>query len=189
MNTSKTKKVTVTGMLGALASAVMFFELNVPFIPPFLKFDFSDIPAIIGAAMFSPSVGVLVLLIKNLIHLFVSSTGGVGEAANCVIGCAYIIPIAFLWKKRRSAAVICGILLMTVTAMLANYYVLIPLYEKIMPIEQILQMCGSANPNIDSVFDYVIFGVAPFNILKGTVNLCLSAAVLKCIPKRLLKNI
>ena len=99
MNTSRTKKVTVTGMLGALASAVMFFELNVPFIPPFLKFDFSDIPAIIGAAMFSPSVGVLVLLIKNLIHLFVSSTGGVGEAANFVIGCAYIIPIAFLWKK------------------------------------------------------------------------------------------
>lgn len=182
-----TKKITMVGMLGALASAVMFFEINIPFIPPFLKFDFSDIPAIIGAAIFSPAVGVLVLLIKNIIYLMFSSTGGVGQIANFVIGCAYVLPIAILWNKKRPLAVVCGILFMTITAMLMNYYVLIPLYAKLMPIEQILQMCASVNHRIDSVFDIIIFGVAPFNILKGTVNLCISAAVLKCIPQHLIR--
>lgn len=169
-------------MLAALASAAMFFELNIPFIPPFLKFDFSDIPAIIGAVIFSPAVGILVLLIRNFIQLFVSQTGGVGQMANFIIGCAYILPIAVLWKKKKWLAVTCGILFMTLTAMIVNYYILIPLYEKIMPIETILRMCSSVNPNINSVFDYVIFGVAPFNLLKGSINLCISAAILKCIP-------
>ncbi len=183
-----TKKITVTGMLGALATVIMFFEINIPFIPPFLKFDFSDVPAIIGGAVFSPLVGVLVLLIKNIIYLFVSSSGGVGQIANFIIGCAYVLPIALLWKNKKRLAVVFGILSMTAVAMIVNYYIVIPLYEKIYPIEQILKMCASVNPNIDSVFDYLIFGVAPFNILKGTVNLCISAAILKYIPKHILNK-
>ncbi len=179
-----TKQLTVSGLLAALSIAVMFLEFNIPFIPPFLKLDFSDIPALIGGMAISPAVGILVIIVKNLIHLLMTSTGGAGEAANIIMGCCYILPIAFFAKKNKTAVgAIIGISAMTVVAILFNYFILIPWYSKVMPMDAIINMCSQVNSLITTKLDIILYGVAPFNILKGAINTVLSLVIIKYLPE------
>ena len=69
----------VSGIMGALGFVLMLLEFPLPFIiPPFIKLDFSEIPAIITAYAFGPQYGILVCLIKNLAHLPFTGSAGVG---------------------------------------------------------------------------------------------------------------
>ncbi len=182
-----TKQLTASGLLAALSVVIMFLEFNLPFIPPFLQLDFSDVPALVGAVSISPVVGIAVIIVKNLIHLLMTSTGGAGEFANVIMGCCYIIPIALTAKKGGIKAIsgtVAGILAMTAVAMLFNYFILIPWYSKVMPIETIINMCSEVNSLIDSKLDIIIFGVIPFNLMKGIINTFISFAILKYIKTK-----
>ena len=84
---AKTHKITVTAMLGAVATVLMFLEFPIPFLfPPFVKLDFSELPALLASFSLGPVSGVAVCLIKNLVCCLRSSTGCVGELANFLIG-------------------------------------------------------------------------------------------------------
>ena len=103
MDTAKTKKridvryVTVTAMLSAIAFILMFLDFSVPFImPEFIKMDLSELPALIGAFSMGPVCGVAVCLVKNLLHLFISTTGGVGELSNFLLGTAFVLPAGLI---------------------------------------------------------------------------------------------
>ena len=89
---SRTHKIAVTAMLSAAAAVLMALDFPIPFlIPPFVKMDFSELPALLAAFSLGPVSGVVVCLVKNLIHLTMSSTQGVGELCNFLqIGRAHV---------------------------------------------------------------------------------------------------
>lgn len=138
------------------------------------RFDFSDLPALIGAFAYGPLWGVVIELIKNLLHLMRSATGGVGELANFLMGAALVLPAGLIYKRRKSrktALIGCvvGSLCMGVMAAVMNYFVLLPLFQMFMPMEEMIAAFASFIPFIDSKLDVVLWNALPMNILKGVV--------------------
>lgn len=178
--------MTKVSILSVIAFIVMFIEAPILIFPGFLKIDLSDVPALVAGFSLGPAAGVAVELLKNVLHLLRTSTGGVGEVANFVIGAALVAPAALVYQKRkdRSGALV-GLLLgvgaMSIVGALANYFVLLPFYQNFMPIDAIIGMSAKANGAIVDVKTLILYGVIPFNVFKGLVV----AAVTMLLYKRI----
>ena len=173
-STSRTRRLTVTAMMAAISTVVMFFEFTFPPFPPFLKFDLSGLPVLLTSFMMGPAQAVMVVLIKDLIHLLSTTTGGVGELADFLILSSFAITAGLIHRRLPSArgtalACACGSLVIAVVGALANYYLLIPFFSNLMPIEAIISACNAVNPAIDSLMGHIPFGAVPFNLAKGVV--------------------
>lgn len=182
----KTRNLVRVGLLGALAFGLMFLDMPLAFVAPgFMKLDLSDVPALVSGFAMGPIYGVLVQLIKNLLNLTKSMTGGVGELSNFIVGSSYVFVASFIYSRHRTlkAAIIgldVGILAMAALAMASNYFVVFPLYAKLMiPMETIINMGTAVNPAIDSLEKMMLFSVLPFNLIKGLVNGLVTFAVYK----------
>ena len=172
---NKTRNMVSIAMLAAVAVVLMLFESPLPFLPPFYKIDASELPVIIGAFAMGPWAGALIELIKILLNLLLdgTTTAFVGEFANFLIGCSYVVPasLVYYYRKSKKNAVL-GLVLGTVTCAvvgcLLNAYLLLPAYSKAfhMDIEALIAMGTAANKAIDSMFTFVLFATAPLNILK-----------------------
>ena len=99
---SRSRYVAFTAIFAALSTALMFLSFGVPFMPSFLKLDFSEVPALIAAYSLGPVSGVLVCLIKNLINMTATTTGCVGELSNFLLGCMFVIPAGMIYKYKRN---------------------------------------------------------------------------------------
>ena len=135
MKNNKTRFLVVTALLGALSSVIMLLSFSVPFMPSFLKFDLSDLPALIASFSLGPVSGVLVCLIKNLINLAFEGTTTfyIGELANFIYGACLVLPagIIYKYKKTRRAALLSallGSLIVAVVCIPINYYLVYPIY-------------------------------------------------------------
>ncbi|MBN2557208.1 MAG: ECF transporter S component [Clostridia bacterium] len=173
-------------MLSAVASVLMFLEMTIPFVPPFLKLDFSDIPALLAGFSLGPLAGAAVVLIKNLVHALTSWSFLVGELANFLIGISFVLPAAFIYRKHKNKknAIIgmaVGGATMTVAAGLLNYFILIPLYATVLnfPVEAIIGMSNEVNKYIVDLKTLVLIGITPFNIFKAFVNILITALIYK----------
>lgn len=175
--TSKTTKITVCAMLAALSAVLMFFEFPLSFIAPsFYEIDFSEVPVLIGTFSMGPVAGIIIEFVKILVKLLIkgTSTGGVGELANFLIGCAFIVPagIIYKYKKTRFGAIlgmIAGTLIMAATGIFLNAYVLVPMYSSFMPINEIIAMGQAIVPFISDTLTFCLYCVGPFNIIKGVI--------------------
>lgn len=174
----KVRNVVQIGMLSAIAIILMQFEVPLPFAPPFYKIDFSEIPVLVGCFVMGPLAGAVVELIKVILNMVISgtTTGGVGDIANFLIGCAMCIPAGMIYKKyhtKKSALVgmTVGTIFMTTVGCLLNAYVLLPVYAKVfeLPMEALIEMGTAVNPSITGVSTFVVLAVAPFNLLKGVL--------------------
>lgn len=162
----------MTAMLSAVATVLMFFSFNVPLMPSFIKLDFSELPALLAAFTFGPLSGVTVCLVKNLVNLFFTTTGGVGELSNFLLGTMFVLPAGLIYKrmKSRSGALIgslAGAALMAVTSVAINFYVVYPVYTVFLPMEAILGMYRVINPNIAGLWDALVIFNMPFTFIKG----------------------
>ena len=171
-----TRNMVKISALGVISMILMFFDLSVWFAPPFLKLDISDMPSLIGAFAMGPMAGVVVQLLKNILHILIegSSTGGVGEISNFFVGSvlAYTAGFVYYKKKTLKKAVLglaIGVILMSFFASLSNYFVIFPLYSKILPLDQIIAMASNLNKYVVDYKTLIIYAVIPFNLLKGTV--------------------
>ena len=194
MNNSRinnTRKLVVTAMLSALATVLMLFEIPLPFIaPPFYEMDFSEIPVLIGAFSLGPVSGVIIEAVKILLNLVLNgtTTGGIGEIANFVIGCSFILPASIIYKRKKSKgnanfAMIIGTLCMAVLGVFINAYVMIPIYSAFMPLEQIIAMGKDIVPLIKDTLTFCIFCVAPFNLIKGVLVSTVTTFIYKPLSK------
>lgn len=172
------RTLAIVGMLSAVAVVLMAFEIPLPFAPVFYKIDFSEVPVLIGCFTMGPLAGAAIELLKNLLHVVISGTqtAGVGEVANFLIGCAFIVPAGVIYHKKhtRRGALIgmaSGTVLMSVIGGVLNAYVLLPVYAKAfgMPLDALVEMGTEVNGNITSVATLVLFAVTPFNLLKGVL--------------------
>jgi len=180
--------VAKVGMLSAVSAILMFLEIPVPFVPPFLKFDFSDLPALIAGFAFGPLAGVAVLFVKNIIHAIASWSFLVGELANFLIGVSFVLPAALIYRGRKTKAravtgMIAGGVSMVIIAGLLNYFVLLPMYTKVLgfTMEEIVAWSSTANKHIVDLRSLVVIGITPFNIFKVLVNIVLTALIYKKI--------
>lgn len=172
-----TRKMAMIGMFSAIAMILHLFDFSLPFAPPFYKLDFSELPILIGTFAFGPVAGVMMEFIKILLKLCIkgTSTAFVGDLANFVIGCSFILPASVVYafrKNKKSAIVACvvGTLAVTVFGTAFNAIYLLPAYDKMgIPLEQVLQMGAKVNPfaKDNSVWSFVVACVAPLNLLKG----------------------
>ena len=177
-------KLTMTAMLSVLSFILMFFEFSLPIIPSFVKMDLSDLPALLGAFAMGPVSGAAVCLVKNLLHLFITSTGGVGELSNFLLGACFVFPAGLVyhkWKNKKSAffGAFAGALLMGIDSIASNYYIAYPFFYHIMPEETILAAYQLILPQMESMLECLIIFNAPFTFVKGLFCLTITMAIYK----------
>ena len=169
-----------TGMLAALAGALMSLEFSVPMMPPFYKIDFSDAPSIVAIFLFGPVSGICVELIKILIKLVTVGTNTmyVGELANLLGTLLFVLPIWMIYKKggqsRKSAVIslIASVPIRTAFACFLNACITLPLYAKAMsmPMDQVIQFVAKVNPAIHNLTGFIVLATIPFNVIKLALN-------------------
>lgn len=177
-------KLTMTAMLSAIAFVLMFLEFSVPVMPSFIKMDLSDLPALLGAFAMGPVSGVMICLIKNLLHLFMSSTGGVGELSNFILGACFVLPAGIIyrkWKGKKSAVLsaVAGALLMAAVSIVSNYYVVYPFYYNFMAKDAILAAYQAIFPGVESILECLIVFNAPFTFVKGMISVGITVLIYK----------
>lgn len=191
MKNERLHKLATVGCLAALSSVLMLLDFPVGIIPGFIKFDFSDVPALIASFAIGPVWACAVSLIKNLINVIVSQSAGIGELANFIVSAAFVLPAGAAYKsfKRsgRGNAVLlsCAIatVSMTVISIPMNYFVLFPFYSAAYgtALDSIISAFQSLYPFADSLFKVVLLIMGPFNAIKAMINCILAALVYKRI--------
>lgn len=164
--------LTMTAVLSAISFVLAFFEFPVPLSPSFARMDLSDLPALIGAFAYGPMSGILIELVKNALQFLTSSTGGIGELANFIMGSSFVVTAGLIYKlhkTKRTALIACLVasVVMGITAAIVNYFILLPVFEAFMPLDQLIASFGEFIPFIKTKLDVVLFNAFPFNLLKG----------------------
>ncbi len=170
-------RMMVSVALGAAISLIlMMLDFSLPFAPVFIKLDLSDLPALVLAFAFGPLAGVLTELVKNLLHLFMTSTGGVGELSNFLLGVAFVLPAGLIYRKAKNRkgallAMLIGTVCFSLVGILSNYFIMFPFYTEVsgIPMEAIIAMCQKILPFVDNQWKVILLSVTPFNILKGVL--------------------
>ena len=178
------RAMAVTAIMSALAFVLMLLEFSVPFVPSFLKFDFSDLPAFLVSFAISPAAGVAVELLKNLLHLPFTATSGVGELANFIIGAAYVLPAGIIYKHRKTrGGALLGSAAGTLTAALVslpvNYFITYPFYSNFMPMDAIIGAYAAIFPWVDGLLKALATVNLPFTFIKGGVNVVITFLIYK----------
>ncbi len=184
------------GIFSALASVlyvVPIFSINLPFLPPFLALHFDEVPVFIAAYAYGPWTGLAVLIIKTIIKLPFTSTLCVGELADFIFSCAFILPAAFIYQKKRNLKGVAigfgvGTLAQLIVALVLNVYAMLPFYMFVMGLsyETILGMCQSVNPAItDLGWPYAFMAVLPLNLIKDAIVIVLTFLIYRSIGRLL----
>ena len=189
MKKDTTHNLTVAAMLSAVAFILMFIEFPVPMlIPAFIKMDFSDLPALLGAFALGPVYGVIISFMKNLLHIVIkgTSTACVGELSNFILGAIFSAVAGYIYKhhKSRKTAIIgavAGAVAMGVLSVPSNYFVVYPAYVQFyhMPLEAILGMYQAILPSADSLIKCLILFNLPFTLVKGLLDAVLCLLIYK----------
>lgn len=179
--TWSSKNLALTGIMGGLAAVLMFFRFPLPFMPPFMDFDFAGLVEIIGGFALGPMAAVFIVVVKVLAKLVLMGTNSAftGEIQNIILSLAYVLPAVWIYdrKKTKKTAVegmAVGTAVCAVVAIFTNLYMIIPFYVKLfgMTMEDIIAMCQVVNPAINGPLTFALFGVMPFNIIKnGAVSI------------------
>ena len=193
MQKQNIRNVTVTAIMGAIGFILMVLGFPISFlIPPFIKFDFSELPALITAFALGPWWGVLVCLIKNILHLPLSDTAYIGEASNFILGAIFVCISGYVYKinkNRKSALIgtIIGALTMAVISVVTNYFIVYPAFAAVgvigapNPMQVILSMYQAILPSVENLFEALVIFNLPFNLAKGLIDAAICFAIYKKI--------
>ncbi len=175
-----------TGMLSALAFVLQYLEFPIPIMPGFIKFDFSDLPALIGAFAYGPVAGILVEFIKNLLHCTVTQSFTVGELSNFILGAIFTGTAGLIYKKNKTKkgaviGAIVGSLAMGIVSFPSNLFVVYPAYNKFMPMDAIIGMYSEILPSVGKLWQALLIFNVPFTIVKGLVSTLITVLIYKRI--------
>ena len=188
------RRIASCAILSAMAAILMFLEIRpslllLPF-PDFLAFDFSEIPVLIGTFALGPVWGVIIELIKNLLHLPFSGSMGVGELSNFLVGSVFVFTAGHIYRKLRTKkgaaiAMAFATLILSLTSMPINYYINLPFYAKAfgLSMDAIIGMSAKVNPLVEDPMTLLLFVFFAFNMFKGIVVSVITFFVYKPISK------
>ena len=178
-----TRELSTVAILAAIAAVLFMIEIPVVL---FYKLDLSSLPVLLGAFAMGPVPGTLILLVKALLGLLHSTSQGVGELADFIMGFAMMFPAAVIYRRMKSrkgaiTGMAVGAVVATIVAVLTNLYIMIPFYGTAygMPIEAIVGMGQALIPAVDRALKFVLLITAPFNVLKWVVISVVTALVYK----------
>lgn len=181
--------------MGVIAFLIMYLDFMLPLMPDFLKFDFSDIVALIGAFALGPVYGVLIELVKNILHgMFVGGTAFIGELANFLVGASFVFTAGLVYKRKKDkhgaliSLIIASIVMIGISGIL-NVYIFLPLYAKFLgwDLSAVIGASAKANPMIKDLNTYIFLAILPFNAIKAIVHSILALSIYKKVSP-ILKN-
>jgi riboflavin transporter FmnP len=185
---ARIRYIAVTAILAAAAGVIQLLEFPLPFlIPPFIKMDFSELPALMGSFALGPVCGILVCFLKNVIKAFTTSTGFIGEFCNFLLGAAFVATAGLIYKfrKTRKGAIVAslvGSLVMALVSLPVNYFISYPVYIKLfMPLEVILGMYQAILPSVKTLWGALIIFNLPFTFAKGLIDSVITFLIYKKI--------
>ena len=189
---NRNKLIAGCGVLIAASVILQYIEFGVPIVPSFLKFDFSDLPALIGSFAYGPIAGILICLLKNIIHLAVSQSGFVGELSNFILGAIFVGIAGLIYSKKKTKknaiiACIIGSLVMAIISVPSNYFIVYPLYYNVLnfPQEAILGMYQLILPSTKNILEALIIFNLPFTLIKGLIDSLICVLIYKPLRKYL----
>ena len=202
INKLNVRQMAVIGLFGSLSIVLYYFgKFHLPFFPPWLSIHFSDVPALLVSFMYGPISGSLVMIIRFICKLPGTSTMGVGELADLIIGVSLCISSGLLYKRNRDFkgavfAMLFGMAVATVVALLVNWLILIPAYKGIARFSQ--EMLTSSMDAIVSngrnvvtdnnfMIYYLFVGVLPFNLFRYALIFVISLIVYKRLHKLIIR--
>ena len=167
---NKVQKIVSIALFAAMGLVLQYVAF--PIIPMFdyLKVDFSDIPVMLSMFLFGPMAGIVTALLRSVLHLFttgLSPQNLVGDAASFLATTVFTLPVYYFFNKGqatrfKASGIVVGILSMSLLMSIANYFVITPLYLMFFNIgaDSFLGM---------SLAKYVVIGILPFNLIKGSI--------------------
>lgn len=172
------KMISRIAVLGAIAVILMLFDFPLPIAPPFYKIDLSEVAVLIGGFALGPGPAVAIEGIKILLNLIIngSDTAVVGEIANFIIGCSFVLPATIIYHRNKDLkhaiiGLIIGMITLIAVGAIVNYFIMLPAYSYFygMPLDVIIDMGNVINPNVDGLLGFVLLMTTPFNFIKGAV--------------------
>jgi riboflavin transporter FmnP len=175
MQNKKLNTLVKISVLSTAAFILMLIEIPLPIFPEFLKIDISDLPAILGSFAMGPVAGVIIEAIKNILHFIIKNgSAGIGEAANFVVGGAFVYTAGIIYRRRKNRThalygLLAGTAAMVAAGAVGNYYVFMPLYEKVLgfPIAAMVEAAKAINPAVTDFNYFIALSIVPFNLLKA----------------------
>ncbi len=171
----KLKRLTRLGILSALSVVLMLF-IRFPIFPtaPYLEYDPSSIPILIGTFLYGPLWGLALTVVASLIQgLTVSSSSGIiGIVMHIFATGAFSTVAGIVYKKEKSkksaiVSLVLGGIAMTIVMVIWNY-ILTPVFTG-MPREQVAAM--------------LVPIIIPFNVIKAAINSVVVFLVYKTISR------
>ena len=189
------RRVSIISICAAIATVLHVLDFPLPFLAPgFYKLDFSELPVLLCGFYLGPCATVVCEGIKILLKLLLKSTSTafVGDLANFVVGCSFVLP-ATIWyhlhKSKHSAIIglILGTICMSVFGTAFNAVYLLPKFAELygMPLDVIIGMGTAIHAGIHNVTTFVVMCVAPLNVVKGTMVSVLTLLLYKRVARPL----
>ena len=150
----------------------------------FIRFDFSDLPALIGAFAYGPLAGVIVEFIKNLLHCTVTQSFTVGELSNFILGAVFTGTAGLIYKKNKTKkgaiiGAIVGSVIMGIISFPSNLFIVYPAYEKFTPINEIMDAYSKLLPSVGKLWQALLIFNVPFTIVKGLISTLITVLIYK----------
>lgn len=192
---SPARRVCIIGICAAIATILHVFDFPVPFLAPeFYKLDFSELPVLLCGFYLGPCATVVCEGLKIMLKLLLkgTSTAYVGDLANFIVGCAFVLPAVIVYhahKSRHSAimGLVLGTIVMAVFGSIFNAVYLLPKFSQLygLPLDSIIAMGTAIWGGVQGVGSFVALCVAPLNLLKGTMVSVLTMLLYKKVARPL----
>lgn len=173
-----TKNLTMIAMLSAIAAVLMVFEIQLPFSPSFVKFDFSDLPVMLGVFLIGPFAGGIIAFMKILLHFLLNGTTSffVGDLSNLLLTLSFVLPASFIYQQKKTKkttiqGLLVSIICTSLLAIIFNLFLIFPLYLKVLNLKMVdlINMIHVVNPLVKDVFTMIVFSLLPFNLFKYSI--------------------
>lgn len=173
-----TKNLTMIAMFSAISAVLMVFEIQLPFSPSFVKFDFSNLPVMLGGFLIGPFAGGIIVFMKILLHFLLNGTTSffVGDLSNLLLTLSFVLPASFIYqqKKTKKTAIqglLVSIICTSLLAIIFNLFLIFPLYLKVLNLKMVdlINMIHVVNPLVKDVFTMIVFSLLPFNLFKYSI--------------------
>ena len=183
-NSVSIRNITVTALMSAAATVLMFVSFGLPILPSYLQVDFSELPALLTSFALGPVYGVIVCLVKNLFNVAATTTGGVGELCNFLLGALFVAPAGIIYRRHRTRSTaligtLVGVLTMTVCSFFVNNFLVYPAYLLIMPEQAIVDMYSALVPWADEIWKGIVVFNMPLTFFKGLADAALTFILYK----------